>query len=173
MKNRNLILASILLIITLISLLLGFYFQWNFEIRFYIGLFLLIFTILAYLKIKGAANYMFGIILMLGLFDLIHLVPFSIGINFFQLKINLIPIVFFLIFCLLNRQKINEKIRNLNELSDSEEFNRKNNQIDFFKNKFQNLSETEIDQKLKEDLVPEAIEALKILKNKLTEKKTK
>lgn len=173
MKNRNLILASILLIITLISLLLGFYFQWNFEIRFYIGLFLLIFTILAYLKIKGAANYMFGIILMLGLFDLIHFVPFSIGINFFQLKINLIPIVFFLIFCLLNRQKINEKIRNLNELSDSEEFNRKNNQIDFFKNKFQNLSETEIDQKLKEDLVPEAIEALKILKNNLNAKKKK
>ncbi len=173
MKNKNLILALILLIISLISLVLGFYYQWHFEIRFYIGLSALVFTILAYLRIKRIANYLFGIVLLLGLLDLFHFVPFSIGINFFQLKINLIPIVFFLIFCLLNRQKINEKIRNFNEPSDSEEFNRKSSQIEFFKIKFQNLSETEIDQKLKEDLVPEAMEALKILRGNSTAKNTK
>jgi hypothetical protein len=173
MKNRNLILASILLIITLISLLLGFYYQWHFEIRFYLGLFALVFTILAYFKIKGIANYLFGFILVLGLFDLIHFVPFSIGINFSILKIHLIPFVFLMIFYLLNRQNINEKIRNFNEPSDSEELSRENSQIEFFKIKFQNLSETEIDKKLKEDLVPEAIEALKILKDNLTAKNTK
>jgi len=73
----------------------------------------------------------------------------------------------------LNRQNINEKIRNLNEPSDSAEFNRKNSQIEFFKIKFQNLSEAEIDKKLKEDLTTEAIEALKILKNNLTANNTK
>jgi len=173
MKNKNFILVLSLLMISLISLVLGFYNQWHFEIRFYIGLSALVFTILAYLRIKGIANYLFGIVLLLGLLDLIHFVPFSIGINFFQLKINLIPIVFFLIFCLLNRQKINEKIRNFNEPSDSEEFNRKSSQIEFFKIKFQNLSETEINQKLKEDLVLEAVEALKMLKENLTTKNTK
>ena len=173
MKNRNLILASILLIITLISLLLGFYYQWNFEIRFYIGLFLLIFTILNYLKLKRFANYLFGTLLLFGLFDLIHFIPFSIGINFSIFKIHLIPFIFLLIFYLLNRQNINEKIRNFNEPSDSEEFSRKSSQIEFFKSKFQNLSETEINQKLKEDLVPEAVETLKILKENLTTKNTK
>lgn len=173
MKNKSFILVLSLLMISLISLVLGFYNQWHFEIRFYIGLFALVFTVLACLRIKGIANYLFGIVLLLGLFDLIHFVSFSIGINFFQLKINLIPIVFLLIFYLLNRQNINKKIRNLNEPSDSEEFNRKNNQIEFFKNQFQKFSETEIDKKLNEDLVPEAIEALKILKENLTAKNTK
>ncbi|WP_188361476.1 hypothetical protein [Flavobacterium orientale] len=122
---------------------------------------------------KGIANYVFGFVLLLGLFDLIHFVPFSIGINFSIFKIHLIPFIFLLIFYLLNRQNINEKIRNFNEPSASEELSHKNSQIEFFKIKFQNLSETEIDQKLKEDLVPEAMEALKILKNNLTAKNTK
>lgn len=173
MKNKNLILALILLIISLISLVLGFYYQWHFEIRFYIGLSALVFTILAYLRIKGVANYLFGIVLLIGLLDLIHFVPFSIGFNFSIFKIHLIPFIFLLIFYLLNRQNINEKIRNFNEPSASEEFSRKSSQIKFFKSKFQNLSETEINQKLKEDFVPEAVEALKILKENLTAKNTK
>ena len=69
--------------------------------------------------------------------------------------------------------KDKDKIINFNKLSESDKFKSKKNEIEFFKNQFQNLSETEIDKKLKEDLVPEAIEALKILKTNLTAKSTK
>lgn len=156
--------------ICIISLVLGFYNHWHFEIRFYIGMLIVVFTILSYLKRKRIANYLFGTALLIGLFDLIHFVPFSIGINLSVFKIHLIPFFFLMLFYLLNIENINEKIRNFNALSNSEELNRRNNQIEFFKNQFQNFSETEIDKKLKEDLVPDAIEALKILKENLTGK---
>jgi hypothetical protein len=171
MKNKNLILSLNLLLISLISIVFGLYYKWIFEIRFYLGLSLLLFSILAFLKFKRFSNYLFGIVLLLGLIDIIHFTPFSFGISFFQIGIQLIPFLFIVIFCVLNLQKINSKLNEFKSTSDSN--NLKKNEIEFFKNQFKKLSETEIDKKLKEDLVPEAIEALIFLKNNLCKKDPK
>lgn len=173
MKNENLILAISLLFVSLISLIYGLFNKLIFEIRLYIGLSLLCFCIFSFFKIKSIARYLLGALLILSLFDLIHFTPFSIGLNFLFLKIYLIPFLFTLIFYFLNRHKINEKISNFNKVFYSDKLKHKNDTIEFFKIQFQNLSETEIEKKLKEDLVPEAKEALMILKDNLNAKKKK
>ena len=173
MKNKNLNLALSLLTICLISIWYGLHNSLVFKIEFYLGFSLLIFTNFVFLKFKNYANSLFGIILILGLFNIIHFTPFLVGFSFAYLKIQLLSFIFLIFFYVLNRKIISKKIDGFRTTSETDLRIRKKNEIEFFKNQFRNLSETEINKKLKEDLVPEAIEALAFLKNNLTTKDAK
>lgn len=169
MKNKNLILALSLLMISLISFGIGVYLNWSFKTEFYLGCFLLLTSIFVFLKFKNNANSLFGIVLILGLLNIIHFTPYSVGISFTLFKIDVISLLFLIIYYSLNSKKINSKVLTFIASSKTDVERQKNNKIDFFKNQFKHLSESEINTKLNENLVSEAIEALLFLKEKKTD----
>ncbi|MGQ1786775.1 hypothetical protein [Saccharicrinis sp. GN24d3] len=106
------------------------------------------------------------VLLLLGLFNLLSFAYFinmvmTFGISIFVTPgIQLISLVFLIVLVAKRRNKTRLfylKIFGLTE--EDKEQSRKSSQ-NFFKRKFENLTDIEIENRLQEDLVPEAIEAL-------------
>jgi fatty acid desaturase len=137
-----------------------------FTYKQYIGLSLvLICTVLFFINRK-AYKYLTALTLITGL---IGLIAFSISIITFSIsfiQVQLIPLVVLLIYMYIFRFEI----RQLFEKTEAEKQNNTENLKNKFRQNFRKLSNTEIENKLNKNLVPEAIEALKEIK---TERKLK
>ncbi len=135
-----------------------------FLINQYVGLTLLGFSIVLFFSNRRIYRYIFGITLVLGLFNLIGFTTFITTINLFGLVIQplLVPII--PIFIWINKEKIKPIIRSLAGTNEEQIINSEQTKINGFKRRFKNLSDNEINSKLQENLIPEAIEALKQIK---------
>jgi signal transduction histidine kinase len=158
--NTNLYLLVVLSIVSIISIIMGLISKWVFSYPFWIGLsLLLICFILYYQKSKYFKSY-FGIILILGIFKLIQFVSFKLTVRFGLLPFEVIPTLFFLLFIFLNRSRVLDIIQDWFTTSDKDKEKSSISKYESFKKDFQNLSDTEIEYRLNQVLVPEAKKAL-------------
>jgi len=83
------------------------------------------------------------------------------------IDIEVIPLTFFLTLAISKKEEISEILRGFIGNSDEDLENSSKALKRKFKKQFASLSETEIDRKLELDLVPEALEALREIKEEL------
>lgn len=158
--NKNFYLLVLLSIVSILSIIIGLISKWVFSYPFWIGLSLLVICfILYYQKLNKFKSY-FGIILILGIFKLIQFVPFRLTVGLGVLPFEVIPTLFFLLFIFLNRSRVLDIIQDWFTTSDEEKEKNSISKYESFKKDFQNLSDTEIEYRLNQVLVPEARKAL-------------
>jgi len=122
-------------------------------------------------------NYELGVKITLGtiLIGIINLVDFFPGETFIYFEINAIKIEFEfkdrlfgigVIHYFTNRKVLSKFLKDLfnRELSEEERKSAQRSRINGFKRRFEELSDKEIELRLRENLVPVAIEALKQIK---------
>jgi len=171
-NNKNLYLLILLNLVSIISLFFGLKLDWSFNYQLWTGLFLLEIALIAYfLKLKKF-KLGFGVLLLFGVFNAIQFTPFKLGIQFYLLEIQVIPTVFLLFFICLNRSRVLDIIQDLFTTSNKEKETNKISRMNSYKKHFQNLSDKEIENKLTQDIVSEAKNALiEIIKERTGEKK--
>lgn len=160
MKNKNLILLALLLNVSFISIIARLVLSWTLNYNLWIGLSLLVICLISYfLNIRNFKSF-FGIILILGVFNVIQFVSFQFTIQFIFIKFEVIPTIFFLLFLFLNKSRVMDLIQDWFTTSDEEKEKSSQSKYKSFKREFQNLSDQEIENRLNQVLVPEAKKAL-------------
>jgi len=159
-KNKNLILLILLSLVSIISIIIGLASNWVFSYNLWIGLCLLIICFILYYQKHKRFKSFFGIILILGVFNVIQFVPFGFRIYFILIPFELIPTFFLLIFIYLNKSRVLDLIQDWFTTSDEEKEKSSLSKYASFKKDFQNLSDKEIENRLNQALVPEAKKAL-------------
>ena len=139
--------------------------EYSFQNPQYIGLSLLAISIILFSIYRRGYKYVFGISLLLALVNLIGFTATIVTIEFFGMSIQLLPIPIILLFFWVNQKEV------LDLLGMSYEHNTalSNSKINGFKKRFSKLTDHEIEKKLKQNLIAEAIEALQQLKEERTE----
>lgn len=159
-KNKNLILLILLSLVSIISIIVGLASNWVFSYNLWIGLCLLTICFIFYYQKHKKFKCFFGIILILGVFNIIQFVPFGFRINFILIPFEVLPTFFLLIFIFLNKNRVIDLIQDWFTTSDEEKEKRSLSKYASFKKDFQNLSDKEIENRLNQVLVPEARKAL-------------
>ncbi|MEO9476495.1 MAG: hypothetical protein ABJG41_13215 [Cyclobacteriaceae bacterium] len=136
----------------------------------YLGLAgLTIVTLIVYFKPEKSFQSVL-ILLLLGLFNLLSFAYFiniiiTFGFSFIVTPgIQLISLVLISILVIIKRDKTVEFYREVFGQTEEEKEQLERNTQDRFKRKFEQLSDKEIESKLQQDLVPEAIAALNEIK---------
>ncbi len=132
-----------------------------FTYKQYIGLSLLLVCTVLFFINRKVYKYLIALTLVGGLTGLI---AFSITLITFQIsiiQIQLIPFIVLLIYMYIFRFEI----RQLFKKTEAEKQNNGENLKNKFRHNFKKLSDAEIDRKLSENLVPEAIQALEEIKS--------
>lgn len=162
--NKNLYLLVLLSLVSMISIVDGLMSKTVFNFSFWIGIVFLIIGLILYYQKSNYFKSFFGIILILGISKLIQFVPFQLTVSFGLLPFEVIPTLFFLLFIFLNRSRVLDIIQDW--FTTSDEYKEKNSisKYESFKKDFQNLSDTEIENRLNQVLVPEARKALMEIK---------
>ena len=164
MKNRYLLFLVVL--VSIASLIDGFIENLVFSYAFYSGLgFLGICCILLFLNHK-LFKTLFGIVLILGIFNIIQFTPFAVTIQVSFIKFEVIPTLFFLVFLFFNRSRVLDLIQDWISTSDEDKLESSSRKSKMFKEQFRNLSDQEIENRLHQNLVPEARNALMEIKEK-------
>ena len=158
--NSNLYLLVLLSIVTIISIIVGLTSNWSLKYNHWIGLFLLGICLISYFRNMRNFKSFFGIILILGVFNIIHFVPFGFRINFIFIPFEVLPTFFLLIFIYLNKNRVLDLIQDWSTTSDEEKEKSSHSKYESFKKEFQNLSDVEIEDRLNQGIVPEARKAL-------------
>ena len=135
-----------------------------FGIQQHVGLTLLSVSLILFFTNRRIYKYIFGITLLISLINLIGFTTWITTINFFGLSIQILILPIVLIFASIYKEEIIPKVHNLVGNSEKQLEIKSNSQISGFKRRFKKLSDREIESKLNENLVPEAIEALKQIK---------
>ncbi len=132
-----------------------------FGIQQHVGLTLLGISIILFFINRRIYKYIFGITLLLGLVNLIGFSTSITSMSFLGLPIQLLVLPIIAIFTWIYKEDIKPKIRGLVGKSDEQIASNSNAKVNGFKRRFEKLSDKEIEMKLGENIVPEAIEALK------------
>lgn len=159
-KNKNLILLILLSLVSIISIIVGLASNWVFSYNLWIGSCLLTICFILYYQKHKKFKSFFGIILILGIFNIIQFVPFRFAILVGLIKFEFIPTIFFILFLYLNRSRVLDLIQDWFTSSDEEKEKSSLSKYTSFKKDFQNLSDKEIENRLNQVLVPEARKAL-------------
>ena len=127
---------------------------------FFIGLISIIICFIVFYKFKKYSKKVFGIALILGTFSIILFTPFQMGFSIGFIKIQVISFLFLAAFIFINRTRIIDLMQNSSNKTQEEiELESKSKQ-DRFKRDFENLSDIEINNRLKYNLTHEARKAL-------------
>lgn len=157
--NKNIkefIPIGILDLIGIFSIFQYFTTNYIFTYRQYIGIsLLLICTILFFLN-KTIYKYLLGLVLIAGMISIIGFTPAITTIYGFGLEFQLQPFLVFMIYLYVYKNDL----KRIFEKTDNESIQNENALKERFKNKFEKLSDKEIENKLSQKLVPEAIQAL-------------
>lgn len=162
--QKNLYLLLALSIISITGIIIGLLNKWAFTFELYIGLAFLISCFVVLFKFKKNYNYYFGLILIFSTFNGFQFVPFQIGFGIGFLKFQLIPFPILLIFCYAHKSRILDLIQSINAESEEEKANDLQSRYEKFKIDFENLSDSEIENRLGYNLTPEAKKALLTIK---------
>lgn len=81
--------------------------------------------------------------------------------NFLFIPIQLIVIPILLIFTWINQEQIKPKVQSILGTTEEQILAESNSKISSFKKRFEKLSNEEIESRLNQKLIPEALEALK------------
>lgn len=158
--NKNFYLLVLLSIGSIISLIVGLESNWVFSYKLWVGLCLLIICLISwFLKVKKFKSF-FGIMLILGVLNIIQFVPFEYAIQLGFIKFEAIPTVFLLLIIYLNKSRVLDIIQDWYTISDEEKEKSSHSKYLSFRNDFQNLSDIEIENRLNQVLAPEARKAL-------------
>jgi len=159
-NNKNFYLLILISIVSIISIIVGLESNWVFSYKLWIGLCLLIICFIWwFLKVKKFKSF-FGIMLILGVLNIIQFVPFGFVIQLGFIKFEAIPTVFLLLFIYLNKSQVLDLIQDWYTISDEEKEKSSHSKHESFKKDFKNLSDKEIENRLNQVLVPEARKAL-------------
>lgn len=170
--NYNFYTLVLLATVSIVSIITGLASKLALSYPFWIGLSLLIICFILQYQKSIKFNSFFGIILILGIFNLIQFVPFRFAIQLGLIKFEIIPTLFFLIFIYLNKSRVLDLIQDWFTTSDEEKEKNSISKYESFKKNFQDLSDTEIENRLNDVLVPEARKALMEIKEERSLKKT-
>jgi hypothetical protein len=158
--KKNLNLLILLSIVSVISIIVGLDSNGVFSYKLWIGLCLLIIClVLCVFKVKNFKSIL-GIILIVGILNVIQFLPFGFAIQIGFIKFELIPTIFLLLFIFLNKSRVMDLIQDWFTTSDEEKEKSSLSKYVSFKKDFQNLSDKEIENRLNQVLVPEARKAL-------------
>ena len=131
----------------------------------YIGLSLLGISSILFFVQRRIYRYVFGSTLLLGLPSLIGFSTSIMGVYFLGIPIQILLLPLILLFTWINKDSIKPMIQQLLGNSTEQKQSRRHAKVNGFKRRFEKLTDQEIESKLKEQLVPEALEALNQLKN--------
>ena len=157
---RNLYLLIALSITSILCLTYGVFEKLVFNYKLYLGLSTIVFCYILYLKTSKYFKYIFGLTLLFGIFNVISFVPFSMNFGLGFLKLELIPLMFSIVFFLINRSRILDLVQNFNFISDEEQSADSQTKFEKFKIEFNKRSDIEIENRLKYNLTLEAKKAL-------------
>lgn len=169
----ELIPLAIVAIIGLYSLLEVINTDYIFGARQHVGLTLVLVSIILFFVNRRSYKYIFGISLLLGLVSLIGFTTTILTMNFLGLPIQLIILPIIAIFAWIHKEEIKPIIRGLTGRSEEQITSESKLKVKGFKRRFEKLSNEELDKRLNEKLVPEAIEALQWIKKERSEKDKK
>lgn len=152
---------GILSLISLYSIIQVTTTDYIFNSQQYIGLTLLGVSLILFFTNRRTYKYIFGITILLGLFNLIGFTTSIVTMNllFIPIQLTIIPIL--LLFTWINQEQIKPKVQSIFGTSEEQILAESNSKILGFKKRFENLSDVEIEKRLNQNLVPEAHEALK------------
>jgi len=139
--------------------------DFEFEGKQYIGLTLLGVSLILFFTNRRVYKYLFGMTLLLGIFNLIGFTTSIVTMTFIFVPIQLIVIPFFLAFTWLNKEQLQRKLQSILATSEEQNITESQTRIAGFRRRFDKLPNDEIEAKLKENLVPEALQALQELKD--------
>lgn len=133
--------------------------------QYQIGLGMLVCSIVLFFLHKRIYRYVMAFTLVFITISIIDLPKkIDIGISIAVLKIQIIPLAITGVFAWIHKEKVVPTLRQLVGKSDEILASETRLRVDHFKEKFEHLSNAEIKEKLSENLVPEAKQALKELK---------
>lgn len=165
MKKKDLIELIpllILVIIALYSIVEINTTNYIFGIEQKLGITLLGISAILFFLNRKVYKYVFGITLILGLVNLIGFSKSITSISLFNLpSIQLLVVPIIGIYIWIYIDEIQHKVRGIIGRSKEQLEFESNAQINGFKQRFEKLSDKEIEKKLSENLVPESIEALR------------
>jgi hypothetical protein len=162
--NKNLSLLIFLSTVSIISIFVGLASNWAFGYKLYIGLSLLGSCFVLYFLNLQRFKSFFGILLILGVFNIIQFVPFGFGIYFILFPFEVLPTFFLLLFIYINKSQVLDLIQDWFTTSEEEKIKSSNSKYESFKNDFQKLSDSEIENRLNQNIVSEARKALMEIK---------
>jgi len=158
--KRNLYLLITLSITSIVFLIMGYCEKLVFNYKLYTGLSFIVLCYILYFISSKYLNYALGLILFLGILNLISFVPFSIVFSIGYIKFELIPLFFLIVFIYNNKSRILDIILSFNSNTEEEKINESQLKFEKFKKEFKNLSNNELENRLTYDLTPEAKKAL-------------
>ena len=169
-KKTEIIILAILWVMSLITFSIALLNNYVLYTSDYVGMIgLAIVTSIAYFKPEKSLQSVL-ILLFLGLFNLLSFAYFFnivLTIGFSELvtpEIQLISFVFLIILIVRKRDEIGQLYRSTFVPSEEEKEKIRQSSQNQFKRKFEQLSDKDIENKLQQDLVPEAISALNQIK---------
>ena len=131
----------------------------------YIGLTLLGVSIILFFVNRRLYKYFFGITLILATVNLIGFTTTIRTIYFFGIEFQYLPLIVLIIFTIIYRESIQPKIKEWVGNSEKQLASERRAKINGFKQRFNKLTDDQIEKMQDEELVPEAIEALNQIKN--------
>lgn len=136
-----------------------------FSAQQYVGITLLSVSILLFFANRRIYKYIFGFTLILGMFGLVGFSTTIVRMQIFwiPIQITLLPII--AIFSWIHRTEIQAIIHDLRGTTEAQLKTGQNAKVNAFRKRFNKLSDTEIEQKLNENLVAEAKEALQLIRS--------
>ncbi|WP_136667217.1 hypothetical protein [Flavobacterium sp. H122] len=158
--NRNFYLLCFASFLSILFLIIGRIEGWHFEKNYYLGLCLITINFPAFFFIKKYFNYILGLTLLLGLSGLIYFFPFKMGLSFFGITIQAIPLLFIIIFSYINRSKLLDFLTSSDIKSEEEKLESIERKKNIFRKEFERLSDSELTNKLNQNLIPEANEVI-------------
>jgi len=132
-----------------------------FTIKEYMGIFFLLVVTISFFIERKIYQKILLFVLLLGMFGLISFSTYIITFGFLFIHVYLIPFFILILYMYI----YNKDLKKYFTISENE---KKENSLRLekkFKRKFSKLSDEEIEIKLEENLIPEAIKALKNIKN--------
>ncbi len=165
--NKNFYLLSFLTFLSITFLIIGKIEEWHFDNNYYLGLCVIVLNFATFFFVKKYFNYIVGLTLILGLSGLIHFFPFKMGLAFFGITIQTIPLLFIIIFSYINRSKLLDLLTSSDMKNEEEKLESINRKKNIFRKEFERLPDSELTNKLNQNLIPEAKEVIiEILENR-------
>ncbi|SFS81411.1 hypothetical protein [Lutibacter maritimus] len=147
---------GILDLIGIFSIFQYFTTNYIFTYRQYIGISLILICTILFFINRTIYKYLLGLVLIAGMISIIGFTSAITTIYGFGLEFQLQPFLVFVIYLYIYRADL----KRVFEKTESENKINENALKDRFKQKFEKLSDKEIESRLSQKLVPEAIQAL-------------
>ena len=138
------LLIAIILILSSIGIVL--FTDYVLNSNHYAGILLILISTILYFKNKKWFVYIFGLTLILGIFNLIGIYYATVSFGIGPIRFNPIFLILFVIFLALNRQLLDQMFpdRKPKEVNLAEQIKEKEKRIKSYESKFQSKSESEL-----------------------------